>query len=92
MIRSEKKKMDLGATAGVQSTGLFNGAVTTVTTIPILELREFDKRSLILPKTAGFLCAGCREPQLPGKVCGLNADIEEPGFFGIKRKFDIIYI
>ncbi|MCX6179134.1 MAG: hypothetical protein NT163_07205 [Chlorobiales bacterium] len=36
--------------------------ITTVTTIPILKLRAFEKLRASLPKRADIVCAGCSKP------------------------------
>jgi hypothetical protein len=62
-------------------------AIATLTTIPFLKLGEFNKCAAIVQKNGARCSPGFSVP-----LCGLNADIYEKGFFGIRRKFDSNYI
>jgi hypothetical protein len=54
--------------------------IDTVTTIPILELRAFER----------YAAFSVKQPDK--MVCEVNADIYGKGFFGMKRKFVTNYI
>ena len=77
--------MDLGSVMGDQSTVMLTTATGTVTKIPILELRVFDKCAAIPQENEEQCGAGCLLPRTKKMVCELNADIYGKGFFDMKQ-------